>query len=92
MLLEDFTFKNVQSRLIKLLLNFSSLKKGNEKYICTLSQNEMASLLGTCREVVSRSLKKLKQEGLIDILLKNKQNRIIINDYSRLKERNDQPA
>lgn len=84
-LLEDFTFKNVQERLIKILLANSSPGKDNVP-VCTLSQNELACRLGTCREVVSRSLSKLKNEGLLDTEGIGKVSRIRLKDIARLQD------
>lgn len=33
--------------------------------ICELTQGELAALVGTCREVAARSLKKLQEDGII---------------------------
>jgi len=84
-LLEDFTFKNVQERLIKILLANSHPGKGMIP-VCSLSQNELACRLGTCREVVSRSLTKLKNEGLLDTESTGKMSRIILKDPDRLQD------
>lgn len=81
-LLEDFTFKNVQSRLINILLNDPA--KG--KPASALTQGELAARLGTCREVVSRSLTKLKNEGCIMTRTSGKSPRIVIMDEAKLKE------
>jgi len=83
-LLEDFTFKNVQERLIKILLN--DYEKNNNQYTaCTVSQSDLASRLGTCREVVSRSLSKLKQDGLITTETKGRFSHILIKDLEKMK-------
>ena len=84
-LLEDFTFKNVQARLIKILLTNSLPGKDNVQ-VCRLSQNELACRLGTCREVVSRSLTKLKNEGLLDTESTGKLSRIMLKDPARLQD------
>ncbi|MCA1765333.1 MAG: Crp/Fnr family transcriptional regulator [Desulfobulbaceae bacterium] len=91
MLLEDFTFKKVEERLVKLLVKSSSPPAGRDGiFICNLSRNELAGLLGTCREVVSRTLKKLKEEGLISFTGQGGQSRIIINDHERLREKSEE--
>lgn len=83
-LLEDFTFKNVQERLIKILL--ANSQPGEDKIpVCSLSQNELACRLGTCREVVSRSLTKLKNEGLLETESAGKVSRIMLKDSARLQ-------
>jgi len=83
-LLEDFTFKNVQERLVKILLTNS--QPGKDKIpVCSLTQNELACRLGTCREVVSRSLTKLKNDGLLDTVSTGKLSRIMLKDPVRLR-------
>jgi len=84
-LLEDFTFKNVQERLVKILLTDSKPGKDNIP-MCSLSQSELACRLGTCREVVSRSLTKLKKDGLIDTVSTGKLSRIMLKDPARLQD------
>ena len=83
-LLEDFTFKSVQERLIKILLT-NSIPDKDKIPVCRLSQSELACRLGTCREVVSRSLTKLKNEGLLDTVSTGKVSRIILKDPARLQ-------
>jgi len=41
--------------------------------------------LGTCREVVSRSLTKLKNDGLLDTVSTGKLSRIMLKDPVRLR-------
>lgn len=84
-LLEDFTFKSVQERLVKILLT-NSLPGKDKIPVCRLSQNELACRLGTCREVVSRSLTKLKNEGLLDTESTGKVSRIKLKDPARLQD------
>ena len=47
-----------------------------------LTQQEMASMIGTAREMVGRSLKSLEREGAIRM----ERNRIVITDQKTLKE------
>jgi CRP/FNR family cyclic AMP-dependent transcriptional regulator len=46
-----------------------------------MSQQEMAGMLGTVREVVSRSLRELKERGIIGI----RENRIVVLDVTALR-------
>jgi CRP/FNR family cyclic AMP-dependent transcriptional regulator len=48
-----------------------------------LTQQDMAAMAGTAREVVGRSLKALEDEGLIRL----DRNRIIIRDKAALKSK-----
>lgn len=86
LLLEDFTFRNVQSRLIKILLTDGHRPGNGQKSPCfRLSQGELASRLGTCREVVSRTLTKLRNEGCIETQASGKSSRIVVMDEAKLK-------
>lgn len=63
--LEDMTFRTIPSRLAKLFLHETTY--GDQ--ICDspskLTQEEMASILGTTREVVGRALRSLMNAGLL---------------------------
>ncbi|MDI6802203.1 MAG: Crp/Fnr family transcriptional regulator [Thermodesulfovibrionales bacterium] len=65
-LIENLSLKDVTYRLRELLLEHSVINKDGRR-ICTLTKKEMASLVGTVREVVGRSLKKLEDNGLIEV-------------------------
>jgi CRP/FNR family transcriptional regulator len=60
-LVEDLSLRNVSARLAKLLLLIAS---GKEKM---MTQQDMASRLGTVRETIGRSLKQMEARGLIRI-------------------------
>ncbi|MBW4439164.1 MAG: Crp/Fnr family transcriptional regulator [Pleurocapsa minor GSE-CHR-MK-17-07R] len=63
--LEDMTFRTIPGRLAKLFLHQSAYGQ----HICEapshLSQEDMASILGTTREVVGRALRSLMTAGLL---------------------------
>src|SRR5690606_37657762 len=63
--LEDMTFRTIPSRLAKLFLHETAY--GDQ--ICpspsNLTQEEMASILGTTREVVGRALRGLMNAGML---------------------------
>jgi len=84
-LLEDFTFKSVQERLAKIILA-ESVKDKQSGQVCHLSQNELACRLGTCREVVSRTLTKLKNEGLLETEQAGKGSKIVVKNRGGLKQ------
>ena len=65
-LVESMTFGSVTQRLARLLLDASS-QAGAEQFNLSLTHQEMASRLGTVREVVSRNLGRFRAEGLIRI-------------------------
>jgi len=78
-LVEDLSFKHVIGRIAKILLRYagSGAETGQR-----LTQQEMAAMAGTVREVVGRSLKVLEQEGAI----KMDHHRILIADREALKK------
>jgi len=63
-LVESMTFGSVTERLARLLLDAS---KGASKFDLPITHQELASRLGTVREVVSRNLARFRAEGLIRI-------------------------
>ena len=65
-LVEAMTFGSVTSRLARLLLDTSKLA-GTDSFELPMTHQEMASRLGTVREVVSRNLARFRAEGLIRI-------------------------
>ena len=83
-LLEDLTFKNVPARLAGLLLRCIGLTCSTQAE-CRITQAEMASLLGTSREVVSRILKRFREDGLIDFVKAGKARHVRVMDENRLK-------
>jgi CRP-like cAMP-binding protein len=78
-LVEDLSFRNVISRVARILLENASDGAGTGK---KLTQQEMAAMAGTAREVVGRSLKSLEEDGVIRL----DHHRIIISDKEALKK------
>ena len=78
-LVEDFSFRHVTSRVAKMLLEYASDGDGEHP---RLTQQEMASMIGTAREMVGRSLKSLETDGIIRL----ERNRVVITDQQALKE------
>lgn len=78
-LVEDLSFRHVIGRVAKILLEYAAdgASPGPR-----LTQRDMAAMAGTAREVVSRSLKTLEEDGFIEI----DRHRIIIKDKEALKE------
>lgn len=67
-LVEDLSFRHVTGRVAKLLLEYATDHGEQEAGIGTtprLTQQDMAAMVGTAREVVGRSLKSLEEEGAI---------------------------
>jgi CRP-like cAMP-binding protein len=84
-LVEDLSFKHVISRVAKILLEHSGGEVGEGP---RLTQQEMAAMAGTAREVVGRSLKALEEEGAIKL----DRHRIIIMDGEALQKIMEMPS
>ena len=78
-LVEDLSFKHVIDRVAKILLEYASDGTGSRP---RLTQQEMAAMAGTAREMIGRSLKALEEDGLIRL----DRNRIVITNNEALKE------
>lgn len=77
---QDLSMRNVKGRLSRLLLE--QIDVAEESPARMLTQDEMASHLGTVREVVGRALRALATAGIIKI----DRHRIVILDRDRLVE------
>ncbi len=65
-LVEDLTFKDVEERIINTLLRLAEEKApGSKTASFQLTHQDIASMTGTVREVVSRTMSRLKKEGII---------------------------
>jgi len=78
-LVEDLSFKHVIGRVAKILFEHVGGEMGRGP---RLTQQEMAAMAGTAREVVGRSLKALEEEGAIKL----DRHRIIITDKEALQK------
>jgi CRP/FNR family transcriptional regulator len=78
-LVEDLSFRHVLGRVTKILLTHTGDGAGNSDH---LTQQEMAAMAGTAREVVARSLKALEEQGFIRL----ERHRIVIADKKSLEE------
>jgi CRP/FNR family transcriptional regulator len=63
--LEDMTFRSIPSRLAKLFLHENTYADQISETPTQLTQEEMAAILGTTREVVGRALRGLLNTGLL---------------------------
>ena len=61
---QQMMFLNLEQRLASYLLDESSLRKSD---ILTLTQEEIAENIGSAREAVSRTLKRMKEKGFISV-------------------------
>jgi CRP/FNR family transcriptional regulator len=64
-LVEDLSFRHVTARVAKLLLQSIADEGGAAGP--RLTQQEMAAMIGTAREVVTRALRALEQQGAIQV-------------------------
>jgi len=78
-LVEDLSFKHVIGRVARILLEHVG---GEVRPGTRLTQQEMAAMAGTAREVVGRSLKALEEQGAIKL----DHHRIIITDKEALRK------
>ncbi|MFC2069741.1 Crp/Fnr family transcriptional regulator [Chloroflexota bacterium] len=81
-LVEDLSFRHVIGRVARILLQHigDGAAAGNG---LRLTQQDMAAMAGTAREVVGRSLKTLEDEGMIRL----ERNRIVITDKEALSDK-----
>ncbi len=63
--LDDLGFRTVPSRLARLLLHRGGFESEVNIPLSTLSQDEIAAVLGTSREVLGRALRQLYDLGLV---------------------------
>jgi CRP-like cAMP-binding protein len=66
MMVESMTFGSVTQRLARMLLD-ASRQAGADEFPLPLTHQELASRLGTVREVVSRNLARFRAEGLVRV-------------------------
>jgi len=78
-LVEDLSFKHVIGRVAKILVEHIGGEMGRGP---RLTQQEMAAMAGTAREVVGRSLKELEETGVIKL----DRHRIVITDKEALQK------
>ena len=78
-LVEDLSFRRVTNRVARILLERAVDGAGQKP---RLTQQEMAAMAGTAREMVGRSLKALEEEGVIRL----EHHRIMITDREALRE------
>ena len=82
-MVEDLSFRDVTSRVAKLLLEYvTDHGAPEEPHKPRLTQQEMAAMVGTAREVVGRSLKVLEDEGAIRM----DRHRIVVTNRKALQQ------
>ena len=78
-LVEDLSFRRVMGRVAKILLENVEDTNGQRH---RLTQQDMAAMAGTAREMIGRSLKLLEDEGKVRL----ERNRVVITDKEALRE------
>ncbi len=84
-MVEDLSFKHVTSRLAKILLEYAAgpAAEGDGAGLKRrLTQQEMAALIGTAREMVGRSLRNLEAQGAVRV----DRHRIVITNKELLQK------
>ena len=84
-LVEDLSFRHVISRIAKLLLEYAGNGASPRP---RLTQQDMAAMVGSAREVVGRSLKTLEEEGAIRM----ERHRIVVIDKEILEKMVETPS
>jgi CRP-like cAMP-binding protein len=74
LLVRDFSFSNITGRLAKMLLRYFTVAETDAWP--RLTQQDMAAIVGTTREVVNRSLRDMAEKGAIRL---GRQGVVIIN-------------
>lgn len=80
LLVEDLSFRQVVSRLAKRILELSE-KEGQTTPELRLTQDELAAMVGSVRDVVGRGLKNLERAGAIRM----EGQRIVVLDRGKLQ-------
>lgn len=80
-LVEELSFKTVTARLANILLGFAA-EASRSGPPPRMSQQDLAAMAGTAREIVGRALKAFEREGAIRI----ERERILVLDPSLLKK------
>jgi CRP-like cAMP-binding protein len=81
----SISFYDIYHRALQLFAKFVKIEDGKEKLttINNLKHDDIASMLGTVRKVVNRTLQRLKKDGIIELSRKN----ISIKNFQELLNR-----
>lgn len=81
----SLSFYDVYQRVVHLFTRFTRSDRGKEELdvINNLSHDELASMVGTVRKVLNRTLQKLKQDGIIEVSRRN----IQIKNFQKLLDK-----
>jgi len=85
--ISSFAFNGLAARLAELILELShkyaEVNDGRAIFTRRFSQTDLGALLGVSREAINKRFKALQYDGLVEM----DNNRIIIRDIERLKQR-----
>ena len=81
----SLSFYDVYHRVLQLFVKFTTTVNGESKLkiIDNLSHEEIASMVGSVRKVVNRTLQKLKKDGIIEVSRK----KIQIKNFQKLLDK-----
>ncbi|HHU92316.1 MAG TPA: Crp/Fnr family transcriptional regulator [Halanaerobiaceae bacterium] len=80
--IKNLGLRDTKGRVATLLLElYHKFGDKNKEFTLELNRQEMASILGTTRETVSRTLSEFKNEGIIDLV----GNKVMIKDLEGLQ-------
>ncbi|HEU0026509.1 MAG TPA: Crp/Fnr family transcriptional regulator [Ktedonobacterales bacterium] len=80
-LVEDLSFRHVRARVAKILLEQEESEATGEQPRHRLTQQEIAAMAGTAREMVGRALKELEAAGAIS----SSHGHVTVTDHERLQ-------
>ncbi len=81
MMVEDLSFRSVIGRLARLLLELAVIE-GGPSPVKRLTQDEMAAMVGSVRDVIGRALRHIERSGAI----KTEGPRILVISTEKLGE------
>ena len=81
----SLSFYDVYQRVLQLFARFTKTTDGESKLqvINNLNHDDLASMVGTVRKVLNRSIQRLKKDGIIEVSRKN----IHIKNFQKLLDR-----
>lgn len=66
-MVEDLSLREVPARLAGYLLDLSKKSGGGDNLVLDIGKGQLASLIGTIAETLSRTMKKMHRQGLLNI-------------------------
>jgi len=83
----SLSFYDVYQRVLQLFTKFTYMKDGKAELVVidNLKHDDLASMIGTVRKVLNRSLQKLKQDGIIELSRK----KIHIKNFQKILDNLD---